>query len=133
MGIKIKNKEKIRAFKKARRIARVRASVSGTKERPRLAVERTLKHMRAQIIDDDSGRTLVAAGDHEISAKGGSASGGKGKTKGKTELAAAVGKLLAEKAKKAGIASVVFDRRANRFHGRIKALADAAREGGLIF
>jgi large subunit ribosomal protein L18 len=123
MGIRIKNKEKIRAFKKARRIARVRASVSGTKERPRLAVERTLKHMRAQLIDDDSGRTLVAAGDHEI----------KGKTKGKTELAAAVGKLLAEKAKKAGLAAVVFDRRANRFHGRIKALADAAREGGLIF
>ena len=123
MGIKITNKGKRNNFKKARRIARVRAVVSGTAARPRLAVERTLKHMRAQIINDDNGKTLVAAGDHELVEK----------LEGKVAVAAAVGKLIAEKAKKAGVATVVFDRRAHRYHGRVKALADAAREGGLIF
>ena len=123
MGIKIKNKGKLNNFKKARRIARVRAVVFGTAARPRLVVERTLKHMRAQIINDENGKTLVAAGDHEI----------KEKVEGKVATAAAVGKLIAEKAKKAGINTVVFDRRAHRYHGRVKALAEAAREGGLIF
>jgi large subunit ribosomal protein L18 len=123
MGIKITNKGKRNNFMKARRIARVRATVSGTAARPRLAVERSLKHTRAQIINDDSGKTLVAAGDHELG----------GKLEGKVAVAAAVGKLIAEKAKKAGIMTVVFDRRAHRYHGRVKALAEAAREGGLIF
>jgi len=123
MGIKIKNKGKLRDFKKARRIARVRAVVFGTPERPRLVVERSLKHMRAQIVNDEAGKTLAAAGDHEL----------KGKFEGKVEAAAAVGKLIAEKAKKAGVTTIVFDRREHRYHGRVKALAEAAREGGLIF
>jgi large subunit ribosomal protein L18 len=123
MGIKLKNKAKTNQFRKVRRIARVRARISGTSARPRLAVERTLKHVRAQIIDDESGKTLVAAGDTEIKAK----------VEGKVGVAAEVGKLLAEKAVKAGIKTVVFDRRSYRYHGRVKALADGARAGGLIF
>jgi large subunit ribosomal protein L18 len=123
MGIKIKNKGRIALAKKERRVKRVRARVSGTKARPRLAVERSLKHMRAQVIDDVAGRTLAAASDVEISAK----------TEGKVAIAAAVGRLLAEKAAKAGVKTVVFDRRSYRYHGRVKALADGAREGGLIF
>jgi large subunit ribosomal protein L18 len=123
MGIKITNKNKLSNFKKTRRIARVRAVVRGVASRPRLAVYRTLKHMSAQIINDDNGKTLVAAHDYEL----------KEKLKGKVAVAAAVGKMIAEKAKKAGIVAVVFDRRAHRYHGRVKALADAAREGGLKF
>jgi large subunit ribosomal protein L18 len=123
MGIKMKNKQKVNKAQRIRRIARVRARIFGTKARPRLAVERSLKHMRAQLIDDESGRTLAAAGDHEI----------KTKAKGKTALATEVGKLLAAKAIKVGIKTVVFDRRSYRYHGRVKALADGARAGGLIF
>lgn len=123
MGIKLKNKAKLNQFRKARRVARVRARMSGTAERPRMAVERSLKHLRVQLIDDAKGKTVVAAGDHEV----------KEKTEGKVGIAAAVGKLIAEKAKKAGIKSVVFDRRSYRYHGRVKAVADGAREGGLIF
>jgi large subunit ribosomal protein L18 len=123
MGILVRNKQKQKAFTRARRAHRVRARISGTAERPRLAVHRTLKHMRAQLIDDVAGKTLVSAGDHEI----------KGKTKGKTTVAKAVGALIAEKAKKAGITAVVFDRRAYRYHGRVAELATGAREGGLKF
>jgi large subunit ribosomal protein L18 len=123
MGIKLKNKGKLNQFRKARRVIRVRARISGTAERPRLAVERTLKHMRAQLINDANGRTLASANDTEIKAK----------VKGKVAMAAEVGKLLAEKAVKAGVKSAVFDRRSYRYHGRVKALADGAREGGLIF
>jgi large subunit ribosomal protein L18 len=123
MGIKLNNKEKIKAWKRVRRVARVRARFDGTANRPRLAVERTLKHVRVQLINDDSGKTLVAAGDHEI----------KSKVEGKVALASEVGKLVAEKAIKAGIKTVVFDRRSYRYHGRVKAVAEGAREGGLIF
>jgi large subunit ribosomal protein L18 len=123
MGIKMKNKQKVNKAQRLRRVARVRARVFGTKARPRLAVERSLKHMRAQLINDEAGKTLVSAGDHEIRAK----------AKGKTAMAAEVGKLLATKAVKAGIKTVVFDRRSYRYHGRVKALADGARAGGLIF
>ncbi len=123
MGIKIKNKGKISEARKERRVKRVRARVFGTKARPRLAVERSLKHMRAQIIDDEAGKTLAAASDAEV----------KGKIEGKVAMAFEVGKLLAAKASKAGIKAVVFDRRSFRYHGRVKALADGAREGGLIF
>ncbi len=119
----MKNKEKMNAARRERRVVRVRARISGTAGRPRLVVERSLKHMRAQIIDDASGKTLVAAGDHEVKSKGAK----------KTEMAAEVGKLIAAKAAKAGIKTVVFDRRSFRYHGRVKALADGAREGGLIF
>jgi len=125
MGIKVKNKEKAKAFIRARRVHRVRAVLHGTAERPRLVVERTLRHMRAQLINDDAGKTLAAAADIELAKDN--------KIKGKTEVAAAVGKLLAEKAAKVGVSLVIFDRRSYRYHGRVKALADGARAGGLKF
>lgn len=105
------------------RIARVRARVSGTAERPRFAVFRSLKHISAQLIDDVSRKTLVSAADLELTAKG----------KKKIEKAELVGKLLAEKAVKKGIASVVFDRRSYKYHGRVKSVADGARAAGLKF
>jgi large subunit ribosomal protein L18 len=107
-----------------RRHRRVRGKVSGTAERPRLAVFRSNKGISAQIIDDSSGKTLVGA----------SWIGVKKSFKGtKTEQASEVGKLLAAAAKKAGVEAVVFDRGGYLYHGRVKALADGAREGGLKF
>jgi large subunit ribosomal protein L18 len=100
---------------------RIRKKISGTSERPRLSVFRSSKSIYCQIIDDLAGTTLVAASSKE-------AAGGT-----KTEQAVAVGKLLAEKAKSAGIQSVVFDRSGYLYHGRVKALAEGAREGGLQF
>ncbi|MCC6563470.1 50S ribosomal protein L18 [Candidatus Uhrbacteria bacterium] len=108
---------------KERRIARVRAVVHGTSERPRLAVARSLKHISAQVIDDTTGKTLAAAADRDVEAKG----------KKKSEVAVLVGKLIAERAKAKGVTTVVFDRRDKRYHGRVKAVADGAREAGLIF
>lgn len=108
---------------KDRRIARVRAIVRGTAERPRLAVNRSLKHIAVQVIDDVAGRTLAAASDRDVETKG----------KKKAEVAALVGKLVAERAKQKGVTTVVFDRRDKRYHGRVKAVADGAREAGLIF
>lgn len=96
-------------------------------ERPRLSVFRSSKHIYAQIIDDQNGVTLAAASSLEGDLKGGL------KTGADTAAAAAVGKLIAERASKAGITQVVFDRGGYIFHGRVKALADAAREGGLSF
>lgn len=115
-----------RSTKVARRIIRVRSKISGSAERPRLAVHRSLRHIGAQVIDDASGRTLVAAKDTELAPA-------EAKGKRKTEVASLVGKLLAERAKGKGITSVVFDRRDKRYHGRVRALAEGAREGGLIF
>ena len=112
--------------RKARRLIRVRAKIHGTPTRPRLAVFRSLRHIRAQVIDDVAKRTLVAAGDTELPAK-------EQKGKKKAELAAKVGQLLGERAKAKGITQVVFDRRDKKYHGRVKALADAARTAGLIF
>src|SRR5687768_3242844 len=111
---------------RARRIARVRAKVTGSNERPRLAVARTLAHIYAQVIDDRAGKTIAAASDVDISA-----ADRKGKTK--SEISTLVGKLVAERAKAKGISSVVFDRRDKRYHGRVKAVADGAREAGLTF
>jgi len=113
-----------------RRRARVRRAVkaaAGT--RPRLSVFRSSKHIYVQIIDDAAGRTLVTASsiDGELRKDGGLKSGTD------TEAAVAVGKLVASRALAAGVKSVVFDRGGYRFHGRVKALADAAREGGLDF
>jgi large subunit ribosomal protein L18 len=107
-----------------RRHRRVRGKVSGTAERPRLAVFRSNRGITAQVIDDASGKTLAAAGwlDVKKSFKG-----------NKSEQAAEVGRLLAEAAKKSGVESVVFDRAGYLYHGRVKALANAAREGGLRF
>jgi large subunit ribosomal protein L18 len=108
-----------------RRHERVRKTVSGTSERPRLAVFRSLSHIYAQVIDDTQGRTLVAASDVEAALKGTAGT--------KTERARAVGQAVAQKAREAGVEKVVFDRGGNRFHGRVKALAEAAREAGLKF
>ena len=108
-----------------RRHERVRKTVAGTPGRPRLAVYRSLTHIYAQVIDDEQGRTLAAASDVEKALK--DAKGNK------SERAKAVGAALALKAKEAGVTKVVFDRGGNKYHGRVKALADAAREGGLQF
>jgi large subunit ribosomal protein L18 len=111
-----------------RRKRRVRgALLKNAKGRPRLCVFRSSKHIYAQIIDDVAGRTLAAASSLEKDLKSSL------KTGADKAAAGAVGKLVAERAKKAGIDNVVFDRGAYRFHGRIKALADGAREGGLSF
>jgi large subunit ribosomal protein L18 len=112
--------------RRIRRHRRVRARVSGTQLRPRLAVFRSLSHIYAQIIDDTTGHTLVAASTLEPDLRQ-SAQGPK------TERAKAVGKTIAERAKEKGIETVVFDRGGFLYHGRVKALADAAREAGLVF
>jgi large subunit ribosomal protein L18 len=110
-----------------RRHRRVRKDVQGSTERPRLAVFRSLQHIYAQVIDDTEQHTLVAASSLEPELKS------KLKTGGNIEAATAVGKLLAERAKAKGIELVVFDRGGNLYHGRVQALADAAREAGLNF
>lgn len=111
-----------------RRHSRVRRKVSGTAERPRLAVYRSNRHIYAQLIDDAAGRTIVSASDAEAGA--GSTPPAEGAA-GKTVSAKAVGALIAERAKAAGIDRVVFDRGGRLYHGRVAALAQAAREGGL--
>ena len=108
-----------------RRHRRVRKTVRGTAERPRLAVFRSNRHITAQVIDDVAGRTLAAASTVETTV---GASG-----TGNITAATEVGKLLAERAKAAGVAKVVFDRGGYMYHGRVAAVADAAREAGLEF
>ncbi len=110
---------------RGRRHERVRKTVGGTASRPRLAVYRSLTHIYAQVIDDAQGRTLAAASDVEKDLKGTSGN--------KTARAKAVGAALGKKAVDAGVTQVVFDRGGNKYHGRVKALADAARESGLKF
>ena len=109
---------------KARRHFRVRKKVVGSAERPRLAVHRSNKHITAQIIDDATGRTLAAASTVEKDLRS---------TSGNKQGATAVGRLVAERAKAAGVSKVVFDRGGNLYHGRVAAVADAAREAGLEF
>jgi large subunit ribosomal protein L18 len=111
-----------------RRHVRVRAKVKGTQVRPRLNVFRSTAHIYAQVIDDIAGHTLVAACDLEAAVK---ERAGEGATK--TARAKAVGEVVAERAKAAGITAVVFDRGGFIYHGRVKAVADGAREGGLQF
>ena len=108
-----------------RRHERVRKTVTGTPARPRLAVYRSLTHIYAQVIDDEQGRTLAASSSIEKTQREGSGN--------KTERAKNVGAAVAKKALDAGVTKVVFDRGGNRYHGRVKALADAAREAGLQF
>jgi large subunit ribosomal protein L18 len=121
---------KTRRRARVRRHTRVRAKIAGTAERPRLAVYRSNRHIYAQLVDDDAARTLVSASDREIEAD---ADGqGKGQGTGKTGPAKAVGELLAERARSAGIERVVFDRGGRLFHGRVAALAEGAREKGLL-
>jgi large subunit ribosomal protein L18 len=103
--------------------SRIRKKVSGTAERPRLAIFRSVNHIYAQVIDDANGKTLVSAATTEKDLKG--------KSGGNIEAAAKVGKTIAERALAAGVSSVVFDRGGYVFHGRVKALIDATREAGL--
>ncbi len=118
-----------RTAARQKRHARLRLRVAGSTARPRLAVFRSLNHIYAQVIDDATGRTLAAASSLEADMR--SAKGTKSSTKSST--AAEVGRLVAERARAAGVGQVVFDRAGFRFHGRIKSLADAAREAGLDF
>jgi large subunit ribosomal protein L18 len=110
-----------------RRHQRVRRKIRGTAARPRLCVFRSLSHIYVQVINDDAGRTLTAASDRENDL----VSQSNGKTK--TAVAGLVGRLIGQRAREKGIEQVVFDRGGYRFHGRVKALADAAREAGLRF
>ena len=107
--------------------SRVRTRLVGTAERPRLCVYRSLEHIYAQIIDDRSGRTIASGSSVDKETKKGLKGGGN------IASAKAVGKIIAERAKAAGVAKVVFDRGGYKYHGRVKALADAAREAGLQF
>jgi len=111
---------KTRQDLRARRHLRVRKNVAGTAERPRLVVFRSLKHITAQIVDDTTGRTMMTVTSNALEGK-------------KSEKSVQVGKLIAEKAKAAGVSKVVFDRAGYKYHGRVKAVADGAREGGLEF
>ena len=114
-----------RSSARQKRHTRLRLRLEGTQERPRLVVFRSIDHITAQVIDDRSGRTLAAASSLESPLRGGAST--------KTDRAAAVGRLLADRASSAGISQVVFDRAGFRYHGRVKSLADAARAGGLDF
>ncbi len=105
----------------------IRKKITGTKERPRLCVFRSLKHIYAQVIDDVQGVTLASASTLDPALKGSVGYGGN------VEAAKLIGKLVGERAKESGIEKVVFDRNGYLYHGRIKALADAAREAGLDF
>ena len=119
------DKQRIKTVRRARRIVRTRRLVAGTTARPRLAVYKSLHHIYAQVIDDLSGKTLAAASSVEKKL-------GLDKT-GNSAAAAKVGETIAERAKAKGVQAVVFDRRGFKFHGRVKALADAARKAGLSF
>lgn len=114
-----------RAVGRARRHFRIRKRVSGTSQCPRLVVTRSLRHIVAQVVDDTKGHTVASASTMDASLR---SAGGT-----KSELAAKVGALVADRAKAAGVAQVVFDRGGNSYAGRIAALADAARESGLEF
>jgi large subunit ribosomal protein L18 len=112
-----------RGAARRKRHQRIRLHLAGTQDRPRLAVFRSLNHIYAQVIDDASGKTLVAASTVEKELKGSAST--------KTEEAAVVGRLLAERAKAAGIERAVFDRGGRLYHGRVREVAEGAREGGL--
>jgi large subunit ribosomal protein L18 len=114
-----------RGAARRKRHDRIRLTLAGSEVRPRLAVFRSLNHIYAQVIDDASGRTLASASTVEKELRNSSST--------KTEEAAVVGRLVAERAKAAGVDRVVFDRAGFRYHGRIKSLADAARNAGLDF
>ena len=120
------NKQRQKSLRRSKRRTGIRKRVIGTAQRPRLSIYRSLNHMYAQIIDDLSGRTLISASsrDKDIST---------GDSTGNSAAATTVGARIAEKAKAAGITDVAFDRGGFKYHGRVKALADAAREGGLKF
>jgi large subunit ribosomal protein L18 len=118
----LRRKPKTRADRRYRRHLRVRKKVEGTRERPRLVVYRSLKHIYVQLVDDQAHRTLLTVSDLTLEGEG-----------SKAERSAQVGRRLAERAKESGITRVVFDRAGYKYHGRVKAVADGAREGGLEF
>ncbi|MFD1506561.1 50S ribosomal protein L18 [Georgenia yuyongxinii] len=121
MAISIKGKGK--SIARTRRHLRLRKRISGTTERPRLVVTRSARHMVAQLVDDTTGRTLASASTLEADLRAGEGD--------KTAKARRVGELVAERAKAAGVGAAVFDRGGNKYHGRVAAVADGAREGGL--
>ncbi len=120
-------KELLKGMRQKRRVKRVRKKVTGISDRPRLAVSRSNQHIYAQVIDDTSGRTLCAVGTMSKDMRTTTPAGGN------VNAAAEIGKVIGQKARELGIEQVCFDRRGRRYHGRIKALADAAREAGLKF
>ena len=122
------DKNKVKAVRFERRKFSTSNAIFGTTERPRLSVFRSDKHIYAQIIDDFSGKTLVSAATTAADVRGADLKNG-----GNIAAAKKVGATIAERAKAAGVEDVVFDRAGNKYHGRIAALADAAREGGLSF
>ena len=127
MAISLKNNKHTssRVKSRLRRQMRGRKKISGTAERPRLVVTRSSKHITVQVVDDLVGKTLASASTMEADLRGFSGD--------KTAKAKRVGELVAERAKSAGVEDVVFDRAGNKYHGRVAALADGAREGGLTF
>jgi large subunit ribosomal protein L18 len=125
ISLRIGKKVADRTAAKTRRQNRARKAISGTPERPRLVVTRSARHIRAQIVDDTRGVTLASASSMEADVRAA--------TGDKSAKAKQVGKLVADRAKEAGITAVVFDRAGNKYHGRIAALADSAREAGLGF
>lgn len=124
-GVKIAKGDAYKRAAAKRRHIRIRRKLSGTPERPRLVVTRSNRHMVAQVIDDIAGHTVASASSMDSSIRGGEGD--------KSALAQKVGALVAERAKAAGVETVVFDRGGNKYAGRIAALADAAREAGLKF
>ncbi|MCW2786870.1 MAG: ribosomal protein [Marmoricola sp.] len=127
MAISLKNNKHTaaRTASRLRRQMRGRKKIAGTAERPRLVVTRSAKHISVQVVDDLVGKTLAYASTMETDLRA--------TTADKTAKARKVGELVAERAKAAGVGEVVFDRAGNKYHGRVAALADAAREGGLTF
>ncbi len=127
MALSLRTKKSLasKVASRSRRQLRARKRITGTAERPRLVVTRSPKHLYVQVIDDVEGRTLVSASTMEADLRNESGN--------KSEKATKVGSLIAERAKAAGVEAVVFDRAGNRYTGRLAALAEAAREGGLEF
>jgi large subunit ribosomal protein L18 len=121
------NQRKIVETRRLRRQRHVRKRLHGTPERPRLAVFRSSKHIYAQVVNDDTGTTLASASTLDSEVRGSVTYGGN------KAAAAVVGKIVAERAKQAGIDKICFDRRSYKYHGRVQALADAARAAGLLF
>lgn len=122
--------QEIKLHRRERRARHVRARIRRTTSLPRLCVSRSLKHISAQVIDDKAGRTLASASTYE---KALVPAGGEGKRPNKSDLSKIIGETIAKRALEKGVKEVVFDRGSFRFHGRVKALADAARGAGLKF
>lgn len=126
-ALRFKGKARTARAKRVVRHIRVRRKVQGVPERPRMAVFRSSRHISVQVIDDSIGHTLAAASDMDAAMRA------EGQGKSKTEVARLVGALAASRSKAAGVTRVVFDRGGYAYHGRVQALAEAAREGGLEF